>query len=220
MTSRLAVYLEAGGKRVFACAVDWPGWSRAGKTEDAAITSLLAYAPRYAEVAGAAGERLPEAAPDRVEVLERIEGNATTDFGAPGRVPQADLQPLGRAAARRLQGLMRASWELLDRVAGEAPPVLRKGPRGGGRDRDAVVRHVLGAEAGYARSAGLKLKEPPLGDPVALAAHREAILGLVVPTPPDEAVPARPWPARYLVRRNAWHVLDHAWEIQDRSVRP
>jgi hypothetical protein len=24
------------------------------------------------------------------------------------------------------------------------------------------------------------------------------------------------WPARYYVRRAAWHVLDHAWEIEDR----
>jgi hypothetical protein len=25
------------------------------------------------------------------------------------------------------------------------------------------------------------------------------------------------WTARYYVRRSAWHVLDHAWEIEDRA---
>jgi hypothetical protein len=25
------------------------------------------------------------------------------------------------------------------------------------------------------------------------------------------------WPARYAIRRSAWHALDHAWEIEDRA---
>jgi hypothetical protein len=25
------------------------------------------------------------------------------------------------------------------------------------------------------------------------------------------------WQPRYFVRRSAWHALDHAWEIEDRS---
>jgi hypothetical protein len=25
------------------------------------------------------------------------------------------------------------------------------------------------------------------------------------------------WPPRYVARRMAWHLLDHAWEIEDRS---
>ena len=27
----------------------------------------------------------------------------------------------------------------------------------------------------------------------------------------------RLWSPRYTVRRSAWHALDHAWEIEDRS---
>jgi hypothetical protein len=27
----------------------------------------------------------------------------------------------------------------------------------------------------------------------------------------------RKWTARYAARRIAWHALDHAWEIEDRS---
>jgi hypothetical protein len=30
--------------------------------------------------------------------------------------------------------------------------------------------------------------------------------------------PGGAWPARYVIRRTAWHVLDHAWEIEDRSA--
>src|SRR5258708_5911564 len=44
------VYLEVGQKRVFASALDWPGWTRAGKDEKLAIEALLAYLSRYAIV--------------------------------------------------------------------------------------------------------------------------------------------------------------------------
>ena len=33
----------------------------------------------------------------------------------------------------------------------------------------------------------------------------------------DEA-PQRKWPPRYTIRRITWHVLDHAWEMQDRRT--
>src|SRR2546427_11304212 len=82
--SKIAVYLESGSKRTFACAPDWPGYCRSGKGEDAALAALDAAAPRYAQVAEEARLTFP-ANPPGFEVLERLPGTATTDFGAPDR---------------------------------------------------------------------------------------------------------------------------------------
>jgi hypothetical protein len=104
---------------------------------------------------------------------------------------------------------------VFDRVVEKAPQSLRKGPRGGGRDRDAIVEHVLGAEIAYARKLGLRLKQPPAADADAVRGHRNAIVaGIRAGT---RGVTEGGWPARYMARRMAWHVLDHAWEIEDRS---
>jgi hypothetical protein len=212
-----AVYLEAGRRRVFACAVDWPGWSRAGKDEEGALEALAGYAPRYAAVAAEAGVAFPPEAGDRLDVVERVPGSSTTDFGAPGQVPAVDGRPLVDGEPERLIRLVAASWTVLDRVAAGAPADLRKGPRGGGRDRDAVVRHVLGAEASYARKIGIRHHEPALGDANAVAALRGAITTTLRTAPGAGPVVPRGWPPRYAARRIAWHVLDHAWEIEDRS---
>jgi len=45
-TGMIRVVVEGGAKRVFASAVDWPGWARSGRDEAAALEALLAYAPR------------------------------------------------------------------------------------------------------------------------------------------------------------------------------
>jgi hypothetical protein len=106
---------------------------------------------------------------------------------------------------------------VFDQVAAAAPAELRKGPRGGGRDRDKMVDHVLGAEAGYARKLGVKRPQPAIDDRAAIAALREALLE-VLRAPSDGSPPVpKGWPPRYAARRIAWHVLDHAWEMQDRS---
>ena len=211
------VYIEAGAKKVFACALDWPGWARAGKTEEAALEALAAYADRYRPVPAEAGVRFPKSAGDDLEVVERLPGSSTTDFGSPAATATADLGPLTKAGAERLVALMGASWIVFDRVVAGAPAELRKGPRGGGRDRDKMVDHVLGAEVGYARKIGLKLGQPAVGDADAIAAGRAAILEVVRaarhPAPDRE----KAWPYRYAARRIAWHVLDHAWEMEDRS---
>jgi predicted RNase H-like HicB family nuclease len=212
--TKIPIYLEAGAKKVFACSLEWPGWARAGKTEEAAIEALIEAAPRYAEVAKRAHKRFPKIERDRFDVVERIPGNATTDFGAPGKVANADYGDFDRAEADRLRDLLQASWDLLDDVFAKAPPTLKKGPRGGGRDRDAVMQHVLGAQTGYARTIGVKMKEPDFGDRKAIGQLREAILEKIVP---GGGKPEKGWPVPYFVRRDAWHVLDHAWEIQDKS---
>jgi hypothetical protein len=210
----IPIYLEIGSKRTFACSLDWPGWCRSSKTEEAAIEALIESAPRYAEVAKRAHKRFPKIEAGRFKVVERIEGSGTTDFGAPGRVAKADYDDFDRAEANRLRDLLQAAWDLLDDVVANAPPALKKGPRGGGRDRDQVMQHVLGAENAYARTIGLKIKEPDMGSRKAIEEVREAILEKIVP---GGGKPDKGWPVPYFVRREAWHVLDHAWEIQDKS---
>ena len=203
------IYLELGNKRIFACAYDWPGWCRSGRDEASAVEALAAYLPRYLPVVREAG---PEAPDDRLKVVDRISGGANTDFGVPHEIAPRDGSPLTADVARRLASLVRASWVVFDRVVAGAPAELRKGPRGGGRDRDKIVDHVYGAESAYASRIGLRLHQPPLGDSAVVEEFRGALLEAMQHPSPD----AR-WPVPYVARRIAWHALDHAWEIEDRS---
>jgi predicted RNase H-like HicB family nuclease len=219
MAKAIPIYLEAGDKKVFACSIDFPGWCRSGKTEEEALEALAAYAPRYAEVAERAKVAFPAPTKvgERFEVVERVKGKGATDFGIPHEITRADAEPLtARQAARQVE-LMRAAWATLDKVAKASPAELRKGPRGGGRDRDKMLDHVLGAEAAYARKVGVKHPQPELGDTKAIKALRddlaETLRGASDGSPP---IP-RGWPPRYAIRRITWHVLDHAWEMQDRA---
>ena len=212
------VYLEVGAKKAFACSLDWPGWARPGRTQDAALRALADYADRYRPVAEAAGMRFPKSAGDSLEVVERLPGSATTDFGAPDAKASSDAQPLTKVRAERMARLVEASWAVFDRVVGDAPAELRKGPRGGGRDRDKMVDHVLGAEVAYARKIGLKLAQPEVGDAEAVARVRAAILEVLHAARQPGPDMEKGWPYRYAARRVAWHVLDHAWEMQDRST--
>jgi hypothetical protein len=202
------VYLEVAPKRAFACAADWPGWCRSGRTPEAAVEAFTAYRPRYALVAARAGQRVSTGA---VEVVEEVTGNATTEFGAPGVVPPGDGDPWRRGELRRHLALLGAAWSALDDAVRAAPAVLRKGPRGGGRDRDAIYAHVVEAEDAYARKIGVRVTAAP-ADRAAVDARRAAIVDALEGG--DGA--AWKWPARYVIRRAAWHAIDHAWEIEDR----
>ncbi|MCK2218895.1 hypothetical protein MF672_034635 [Actinomadura sp. ATCC 31491] len=204
------VYLETGPKKVFACSLDWPGWARVDKGEEAALDRLADYAARYRAVAERAGVPF---APGEPEVVARVPGTPTTDFGAPAAVPELDLEPVTAAEAERDVALMRAAWELFDEVAGLAPAELRKGPRGGGRDRDRVVDHVVEAERAYARKVGVRHK------PYRTAGDRDAMREELAATLARPWGPplATGWPPRYALRRVVWHVLDHLWEIEDKS---
>lgn len=209
------VYLEVGKKKVFAGSLDWPGWGRFAKTEEEALETLAAYGERYAPIATAAGFSFP-AAP-RLRVVERVPGNATTEFGAPDGRPAADNQPVTKATANRHTKLLSAAWAAFDSYAAVAPAELRKGPRGGGRDRDKMIDHVIGSEAGYARKIGVKHGQPAIDDKDAIAALRDDVLA-VLGTPSDGSpLTDNGWTARYAARRFTWHVLDHLWEMEDRS---
>ncbi len=222
----IGVYVELGARRAFAGSVEWPGWCRSGRDEAIAIEALLAYGPRYA--AALRGARLGFRAPGpdaSARVLERLKGDATTDFGAPGAAPSADAERMDAADLHRAQLVLRACWRTFDRAAeGAADMVLAAGPRGGGRALDRIVEHVLDADGGYLSRIGVKLGAPASRDPrSALERTRETALESLAAVARD-GVPTAPrsgkrWSPRYFVRRVAWHVLDHAWEIEDRTLR-
>ena len=211
----IAVAIETSPKKCFAVALDWPGWCRPGRDPDAAVAALAEYAERYRPVAEAAGVPLP-ATFNRQE-QERLPGGATTAFGAPEVIFEADRVALPPAQAKRLAALVTAVWEYFDEVVAATPEELRKGPRGGGRDRDKMVAHVLDAENSYARQLGIKVPAPALGDLEAVEAQRLAIAAVLGERSDGGPVVAgKKWTTRYAARRISWHVLDHAWEMEDR----
>ena len=211
LTEPTSVYLEVGAKRAFASAADWPGWCRGGRNEQAALEALEAYTARYASVLRLA-KLDPPPAVTGFQVVERLSGSASTDFGVPGMPASHESRALGGREAARMCDLVRACWDYLDRVRAKAPAALRKGPRGGGRDRDAMFDHVLGAEMEYAKRISLRLKAPDGQDSPGIQEFRRAIIEAMARPTGEER-----WPMRYAARRTAWHALDHAWEMEDRS---
>ena len=210
------VYLERGTKRVFAGAPDWPGWARAGRNDEAALEALVASGPRYA--AASKGTRLGFRAPrsvDELEVVARMTGTSTTDFGAPDVEAPGDRDDVDEPELRRLVTILRASWRAFDRAVDAAEGVeLATGPRGGGRSLEKIVAHVVDSEGGYLARIGARA---PTGD---LGTERAAVID-ALERAVREGIPPAPrggkrWTPRYFVRRSAWHVLDHAWEIEDR----
>lgn len=217
MAAPVSAYLEIGEKRVFASAVEWPGWTRSAKDEKLALEKLAEYASRYAAVPKAARIQFGGGAPT-FKVVERVKGNPTTDFGAPAIPASSDTKPLGREEAERICALLSASWKVFDTVVAKAPAELRKGPRGGGRDRDKIADHIIDAESAYTTKLGLKLKTPRRDDAVAVRAWRKAIIDAIVASAGGSQSGEKRWPPRYVARRMAWHLLDHTWEIEDRST--
>jgi hypothetical protein len=225
--TKLQVYVEAGTRRVFAGAVAWPGWCRSGRTEEAAVRSLIDYADRYVTAIGEAGGAFtPPSSVDDVRVVDRLPGNATTDYGAPDRSPGTDDAPIGGSELERWISLQQAAWGAFDATAAGAAGVsLRKGPRGGGREVDAIVRHVFEADGEYASQVRAVFRAEP-GAPISseMSRLRSAFLEAIRarargdPLPPSRKT-SKVWSPRFAIRRSAWHALDHAWEIEDRSAR-
>ena len=217
--SPIKVFVETGKRRTFVGAVDWPGWCRSGRDENTALQALLDYGPRYAQVLHSGGIEfhVPTDASAFV-VTERHDGDATTDFGAPAIVLDADSEPMDRTELERSLAVLLACWQAFDRAVQRATGrELRKGPRGGGRDLERIVDHVLEADRAYLAQLAWKHKGQEL------SRTRQAILDALDVAVHGDLPEQGPrggvvWPPRYFVRRVAWHVLDHAWEIEDRIV--
>jgi hypothetical protein len=223
--NQIEVYVEAGQTRAFAVALDWPGWCRSGRDQAAALQALFEYGPRYAHVLQRTrlGFHAPSEPSDLV-VVERHQGNTTTNFGAPNLALSRDTQPIDPAELQRWQTILKACWQALDQAVQAAEGhTLSKGPRGGGRNVAKIMEHVQGVDASYLSSLGGKLKPSDKADPGQVLEHtRQAILDTLVASAHGEVPERGPrggvrWTARYFVRRLAWHELDHAWEIEDRA---
>jgi hypothetical protein len=219
------IYIEVGTKRSFATALEWPGWSRSGRDESEAVATLATYATRYAAVVTPAGLKLtPPKDASSFRVTKRVKGNATTEFGAPAIGLPSDAAPLGRAELERLERILVACWDALDRTAKDAHGVeLRKGPRGGGRDLDKIIDHVAGAEEIYLVALGARAPKGAGDRARRLTDLREAIVAALRARAFGRPIaePSRTktlWTPRFFLRRAAWHVLDHTWEIEDRST--
>ena len=222
----IKVFVEIGKKRTFAGAVDWPGWCRGGRDEKTALQALIDYGPRYALVLHGTGIefQVPTESSELI-VTERHDGNSTTDFGAPAIILDGDSEPMDRAEFERLQPSLLACWQAFDSAVQRATDrELRKGPRGGGRDLDKIIDHVLGGDKGYlTRLAWTHKRESENTLREELGRTRQAIRD-ALDVARDGDLPERGprggiiWPPRYFIRRVAWHVLDHAWEIEDRMV--
>jgi hypothetical protein len=220
MAHELRVTLEIGpkGKRVAAVAPAWPGLERGAKTGEAAIERLRSYLPRYAPVAKLAGMEDEFAAITTVEVVERYPGTGSTDFwGISYAFSTIDKQDLSREALERELTLMRACWEFFDDVRARVSAEMRKGPRGGGRDRDHIVGHTLRVEQEWAEKVGVPT--PPNAPPTDedLRAYRDAYRTAIRAFHAEGKL-ARTWPLRYLIRHTAYHTLDHAWEMEDKDL--
>ena len=219
MAGPVRVMLEQGTKkRVVACAFDWPGWDRSARIGQDVLAVLAAYRPRYAKVAELAGFGAEFAATGGFEVVERLDGIGMTDYyGVSGRPAAPEKDPMTDAECERKIALLRAAWSIFDDAAARVSPELRKGPGGGGREKDEIIWHVNDAEiGGFAPKVGVKVPPETVGDAEALKAYRDAVVEGIRDRH-ARGEPARSWALQFLIRRCAWHMLDHAWELEDRD---
>ena len=220
MANDLRVTLEIGpkGKKVVAVAPDWPGLERGANTGEAAIERIQSYLPRYAQVAKLAGMEAAFAAITTVDVVEHYPGTGSTDFwGISFAFSGIDRQDMARDELERDLTLMQACWAFFDAVRWRVSAEMQKGPRGGGRDRDHIVRHTLGTEQDWAEKVGVRTPQGALLTDEGLKAHRDAYRQAIRAFH-SEGEMARTWPLRYLMRHTAYHTLDHAWEMEDKDL--
>jgi len=218
---KLRVVLEVGPKkkRTVAFAPDWPGLERGAKTEEAALERLESYFPRYLKVAKLARHGSQFAALEGLEIVERYQGTGSTDFwGISFAFSSIDAKSMSDEEFKRETSLMRACWSYFDSVRSRVSAEMKKGPRGGGRDRDRIVLHTLGVEQDWARKVGVTTPEGSVvTDIEGLGKYRDAYCAAIRRFHADSKG-ARTWPLRFLIRHTAYHSLDHAWEMEDNDL--
>lgn len=224
MTAALRIAIEHGprGRKVAAWAIDWPGLQRGGKTENAALDALGDYRSRYVAVATEAGlgERYDPAAP--LEVVERYEGSGMTDhYGISFASTERERGGVPLKEMEQKIDLLRGCWRVFDEARHAVSAELAKGPRGGGRDRDHIVRHVVYNEMDWAWKVGgpRPPKDPTdwVFDEHELDEHRRRFIDGLLEFYADGR-PARTWTLSFLLRHSAYHTMDHAWEMQDKDL--
>jgi hypothetical protein len=221
MPVRTVVERGPKAKRVVAFNLDWPGWSRGARTAELALETLESYRERYRPVAGLAGMEPEFEAAGPLLVVEDKVGTGSTDFWGISFSPAAAEQgPVGDAQLERALTLLRACWAFFDGVAARVSPEMRKGPRGGGRDRDRIIRHTIRTESeDFAKQVGLRIPEGAALTPDGLRQHREAYVAAMRAYNAGEVKRRmRSWTLPFLIRHSAFHMLDHAWEMEDKDL--
>ncbi len=221
MPVRTVVERGPKAKRSVAFSLDWPGWSRGAKGPELALETLESYRQRYRPIADLAGMASEFDAAGPLEIVEDRIGTGSTDFWGISFSPSAtEHGPMSEAEFERGIALLRASWEFFDRVAARVSPEMRKGPRGGGRDRDRIVRHVIRTESeDFAKQVGLRIPEEAALSPDGLRQHRkDYVAAMRAYNAGEVARRMRSWTLPFLIRHSAFHTLDHAWEMEDKDL--
>lgn len=223
MNNHMRVTLETGpkGKKVAAVAPDWPGLERGAKTGELATDRLRSYMPRYAQVAALAGLSAAFDPLTAVDVVEQYPGTGSTDFwGISFAFSSIDTQPMSADELDRELKLMQACWAFFDDMRGRVSAEMQKGPRGGGRDRDHIVRHTFAAEQDWAKGVGVLTPDGAMLTGEGLQAHRAAYCQAIREYHSQDkwAGSRAKWPLRFLIRHTAFHTLDHAWEMEDKDL--
>jgi hypothetical protein len=221
MPVRTVVERGPKGKRSVAFGLDWPGWSRGAKSAELALETLESYRERYRPVAGLAGMAPQFDAAGPLEVIEDRVGTGSVDFWGISFSPSSTEQgPMGEAELERGITVLRACWEFFDGVAARVSPEMRKGPRGGGRDRDQIIGHTVRTESEYfAKQVGLRIPERSALTPDGLRQYRETYVAAMRAYNAGEVQRRmRSWTLPFLIRHSAYHALDHAWEMEDKDL--
>jgi hypothetical protein len=214
--------LERGPKekRFVAFSLDWPGWSRGAKTADVALETLEAYRARYRPVAGLAGKASEFDAAGPLEVVEDKVGTGSVDFWGISFSPSSTEQdPMDEAELERKLTLLRAAWAFFDGVARRVSPEMRKGPRGGGRERDAIIGHVFRVESmDFASGVGIEIPDGNALIPDGIPGYRAAYVAAMRDYNDGKVPRMRKRTLPFLIRHSAFHTLDHAWEMEDKDL--
>ena len=221
MPVRTVIERGTKGKRSVAFSLDWPGWSRGAKSPELALETLESYRERYRPVAALAGMARDFAAAGPLEVVEDRVGTGSTDFWGISFSPSStEHGPMGEAELERGITLLQACWAFFDGVAARVSPEMRKGPRGGGRDRDRIIRHTIRTESeDFAKQVGLRIPEEAALSPDGLRKHREDYVTAMRAYNAGEVEKRmRSWTLPFLIRHSAFHTLDHAWEMEDKDL--
>jgi hypothetical protein len=220
MPVRMVIERGTKGNRAVAFAVDWPGWSRGAKTPEQAVELLESYRERYRPVAVLAGMGESFDREGRLETIEDKIGTGSTDFWGISYAPAAvEVEPMSADDLDRKITLLKACWDYFDGVAASVSAEMRKGPRGGGRDRDLIIRHTIRTESeDFAKKVGLRIPEEAALTPKGLRSHRKTYVEAMRVYNTGEGKRMRSWNLPFLIRHSAYHVMDHAWEMEDKDL--
>jgi hypothetical protein len=220
MPVRTVVERGPKGKKAVAFAVDWPGWARGAKTPEKALELLESYRQRYRPVAVAAGQAVDFDAAGPLQVVEDRVGTGSSDFWGISFSP-SDLEhePMEDTEIDHKIALLRGCWGFFDAVAARVSAQMRNGPRGGGRDRDQIIRHTLRTESeDFAKRVGLRIPEGGALTPQGLRDYRDSFVATMRAYNAGEGQRMRSWNLPFLIRHSAFHTMDHAWEMEDKDL--